>query len=91
MTASLRINKKDNKYYVHLNWKEDGKRKQKCIGTGLSASGNNKRRAQKCGTQSCASGKGKFLRRPQTLHLPIFWNSGLKWSDFDFADRLGDS
>ena len=30
-----------------MNWRENGKRKQKCIGTGLSASGNNKRKALK--------------------------------------------
>ena len=46
MTASLQVNKKDGKYYIHLNWKQGGKRMQKCIGTGLSAKGRNKRKAE---------------------------------------------
>lgn len=47
MTSSVHASKKDGKYYIHLNWKENGKRKQKCIGTGLLASGNNKREVER--------------------------------------------
>ena len=47
MTASLQVSKKDNKYYIHLQWRQNGKRVQKCIGTGLSAKDNNKRKAEK--------------------------------------------
>lgn len=31
ITATLHIDKRDSKYYVHLSWYEDGKRKQKCL------------------------------------------------------------
>lgn len=44
MTAS--VQNKRNKYYVVLNWVENGKRKQRWVGTGLSVNGNNKRRAE---------------------------------------------
>jgi len=47
MTSSVQINKKDNKYYIHLSWYVDGKRKQKCIGTGLLSTGNNKREVER--------------------------------------------
>lgn len=45
MTASIQT--KSNKYYVVLNWMENGKRKQKWINTNLSIDGNNKRKAEK--------------------------------------------
>lgn len=44
VTASLQT--KSDKYYVVLNWYEGTKRKQKWINTELSASGNNKRKAE---------------------------------------------
>lgn len=44
MTAS--VQEKRNKYYIVLNWVEAGKRKQKWVGTDLSVTGNNKRRAE---------------------------------------------
>ena len=46
MTGSLQVNKKDGKYYIYLSWKQGGTRKQKCIGTGLSVKGRNKRKAE---------------------------------------------
>ena len=55
MTASLQVSKKDNKYYIHLQWRQNGKRVQKCIGTGLSAKDNNKRKAEKSGRQKLPS------------------------------------
>ena len=46
MTASIQI--KNNKYYIVLNWTDKNKkRRQKWIKTDLSASGNNKRKAEK--------------------------------------------
>lgn len=46
MTASIQI--KNNKYYIVLNWTDQNKkRRQKWIKTDLSASGNNKRKAEK--------------------------------------------
>lgn len=44
MTAS--VQEKRNKYYIVLNWVENGKRKQKWVGTDLTVNGNNKRRAE---------------------------------------------
>ena len=44
MTAS--VQEKRNKYYIVLNWVENGKRRQRWVGTDLSVNGNNKRRAE---------------------------------------------
>lgn len=45
MTGSLQI--KGNKYYVVLNVKNEfGKPKKKCVSTGISTKGNNKRAAK---------------------------------------------
>ena len=44
MTASIQT--KSNKYYIVLNWKSNGKRAQKWVHTGLSTTGNNKRKAE---------------------------------------------
>ena len=43
MTGSLQI--KNDKYYIIVNLKENGKRKQKWIATGLDVKGN-KRKAE---------------------------------------------
>ena len=72
MTASLQISKKDNKYYVHLNWKENGKRKQKCIGTGLSASGNNKRKAQKMREEILREWESKLSQESTDITFAAF-------------------
>ena len=54
MTASIQI--KNNKYYIVLNWTDDNKkRRQKWIKTDLSASGNNKRKAEKLRVQTLAT------------------------------------
>ena len=82
MTASLRINKKDNKYYVHLNWKEDGKRKQKCIGTGLSASGNNKRRAQKMRDSILREWEGKISQKTTNITFADFLEQWIEMVGF---------
>lgn len=44
MTANLYI--QSNHYHVMLSWQQNGKRKQKSIKTGISAQGNNKRKAE---------------------------------------------
>lgn len=44
MTAN--IVKKNNKYYVVVSWKTNGKRQQKWVNTDLSVTGNNKRKAE---------------------------------------------
>ena len=44
MTASIQTKK--DKYYIVLSWNESGKRKQKWVGTDLTVSGNNKRKAE---------------------------------------------
>lgn len=54
MTASIQI--KNNKYYIVLNWTDDNKkRRQKWIKTDLSASGNNKRKAENLRVQILAT------------------------------------
>ena len=60
MTASLQVSKKDNKYYIHLQWRQNGKRVQKCIGTGLSAKDNNKRKAEKMMRDTLAEWEAKI-------------------------------
>lgn len=44
MTATTQ--QKNNKYYIVLDWKENGKRKQKWVGTDLTVNGNNKRKTE---------------------------------------------
>ena len=54
MTASIQI--KNNKYYIVLNWTDNNKkRRQKWIKTDLSASGNNKRKAENLRVQILAT------------------------------------
>jgi len=46
MSVTACLTTKNDKYYVIIGWHEADKRKQKWINTGLSVSGNNKRKAE---------------------------------------------
>lgn len=78
MTASLQASKKDGKYYIHLNWMQDGKRKQKCIGTGLIVKGDNKRKAEKMRLEVLAEWEQKIAENTTEILFSAFL---LQWLD----------
>ncbi len=65
MTASIQI--KNNKYYIVLNWTDKNKkRRQKWIKTDLSASGNNKRKAEKLRIEALTTWQDKDKEENET-------------------------
>lgn len=76
MTASLQASKKDGKYYIHLNWIQDGKRKQKCIGTGLFVKDDNKRRAERMRREVLAEWERKIAENTTDI---LFSDFLLQW------------
>lgn len=57
MTANLYV--QGNHYHVMLSWYQGDKRKQKSITTGISAQGNNKRKAEAARKQILDEWEGK--------------------------------
>ena len=65
MTANLY--EKNERYHVMLNWYQDKKRKQKSIATGISVTGNNKRKAIDVRNSILAEWKEKITENYQDI------------------------
>ena len=81
MTGSLQVNKKDGKYYIYLSWNQGGTRKQKCIGTGLSAKGRNKRKAEAALQQALTEWQDKIVEDQPDIFFSDYlttWPSDIK-------------
>ena len=65
MTANLF--EKNKRYHVMLTWYEDGRRKRKSIATGISVSGNNKRKANEARDDIFNEWKEKIIDNYQDI------------------------
>jgi len=77
MTASLQI--KRDKYFVVLNWvDESGKRKQKWVGTDLSSTGNNKRKAEQKRLEILREWETKITLRGNDILFSVYLDNWLE-------------
>jgi len=74
MTANLY--EKNGRFHVMLSWMKVGKRKQKSVGTGISTTGNNKRKAEAARRQILAEWEEKITEN----HVDILFSEYmLQW------------
>ena len=74
MTASLY--EKNSRFHVMLNWIQDGQRKQKSIATGITTTGNNKRKAEASRRQILAEWEEKITENFTDI---LFSDYMLQW------------
>ncbi len=87
MTASIQI--KNNKYYIVLNWTDQNKkRRQKWIKTDLSASGNNKRKAEKLRIEVLTAWQDKNKEENETeIKFSTFIKEWLEFTKSSISDN----
>lgn len=87
MTASVQI--KNNKYYIVLNWTDDNKkRRQKWIKTDLSASGNNKRKAEKLRVQTLTEWQEERVKESEVeMRFSAFMKEWLETTRSTISDN----
>ena len=87
MTASIQI--KNNKYYIVLNWTDNNKkRRQKWIKTDLSASGNNKRKAEKLRIQTLTAWQEENVKESELeIRFSPFMKEWLEMTKNSISDN----
>lgn len=85
MTAS--IQQKRNKYYIVLNWIEDGERKLKWVGTGLTTTGNNKRKAEQKRVEILREWEEKIILRGNDILFSDYLKQWLEETKHTIAEN----